>query len=65
LLDVLPQINDAGQIAFSYELIDGRTGIARADPTTAVPEPALLACFASGLLFVTYTQVKRRRRPRG
>jgi len=31
-------LNDIGQIAFFYELADGRTGIARADPLT-IPEP--------------------------
>ena len=31
-------LNDAGQIAFFYELADGRAGIARADPLL-IPEP--------------------------
>jgi hypothetical protein len=42
-------LNDTGQIAFFYELADGRTGIARADPL-AIPEPGTLALLDLGLL---------------
>ena len=44
-------LNDSGQIAFYYELADGRIGVARADPlVTPVPEPGTLFLLVAGLL---------------
>ena len=44
-------LNNTGQIAFWYFLVDGRTGIARADPlVTPVPEPGTLFLLVAGLL---------------
>ena len=44
-------LNDTGQIAFFYALVDGRTGFARADPlVTPVPEPGTLILLVAGLL---------------
>ena len=43
------QINDIGQIAFSYKLADGRTGVARADPLVIL-EPSTLPLLVAGLL---------------
>jgi len=41
-------LNDRGQIAFRYQLADGRTGIALADPL-AIPEAGTLALLGLGL----------------
>jgi hypothetical protein len=43
-------LNNAGQLAFSYRLADDRSGIARADPLTAVPAPASLALLGVGVV---------------
>ena len=44
-------INDAGQVAFHYQLANGRQGIAVATPT---PEPGIFTCLVLGaLLFGT------------
>ena len=42
-------INDAGQIAFHYQLANGRQGIAVATPT---PEPGITASLAVGILLL-------------
>ncbi len=44
-------LNDTGQIAFFYALVDGRAGVALANPlVTAAPEPSTLALLIAGLL---------------
>ena len=48
-------LNDAGQVAFSYRLANGTTGIAVATP---VPEPSGTALLFGGLLAI----LSRRRR---
>lgn len=42
-------MNDAGQVAFAASIEVGTTGVYRADPVTAVPEPATLLLLGSGL----------------
>jgi len=42
-------LNDADQIAFFYELADGRTGIARADPLV-IPEPGTVSLLLAALI---------------
>lgn len=51
-------LNDAGQIAFFYELADGRTGIALADPR-AILEPGTLALLGLGLAGLGLTRRRR------
>lgn len=47
----IESLNDTGQIAFTYQLDDRRTGIARADPlVTPAPEPSTLILLVAGLL---------------
>jgi hypothetical protein len=51
-------LNDTGQIAFFYELADGRSGIARADPL-AVPEPGTLSLLVAALLGAVWSWRKK------
>jgi hypothetical protein len=57
-------LNDNGQIAFSYELADGRRGIARADPLV-IPEPGTppLLLLVGPLLGAAWWCRVNRRRP--
>lgn len=56
------RLNDAGQLAFFYELQNGRTGIAVATlAAAAAPEPATCALLATGLLPVAAGAARRRR----
>jgi hypothetical protein len=51
-LETVYSFNDAGQLAFYYELADGRIGIARADPVPqngAAPAPGSLVLLVLGL----------------
>jgi hypothetical protein len=47
---VSPFLNNAGQVAFFYDLDDGRMGIARADPLTEAAAPASLALLGVGVV---------------
>jgi hypothetical protein len=62
-------LNNAGQVAFTYLLADGRIGVARADPFVAVPVPASLGLVAAGVIGVAMAQWASRqsrvRRPAG
>lgn len=48
-------LSDSAEVAFYYELADGRLGVARAG---LVPEPGSLALIATGLAFVALARAK-------
>jgi hypothetical protein len=51
-----PRINNAGQIAFGYQLSDGRFGVALATPDTAAPEPASWTLMMLGAVWFGLTR---------
>ena len=56
-------LNDAGQIAFIYQLADERRGIARADPLVIpAPEPGTVALLVAGLLGAVLCGARANRR---